>query len=366
VSWCLTLALIPSAVLLLCSCLVAARRWQAPALPGADVSPAAITALIPVRDEERNVAACLAGLLSSPGPIELLVIDDGSGDATPRIVAACLSAARNARLLRARELPPGWRGKVNALATAFDMVRTPWTLLVDADSRVQPEAPVRALAHARANGLAAVSLAARQEAGSFGEDLLVPPVFGLLDFLLGSWSRAAAGGPPVSSGQFLLVSTEALRAAGGFEAIREATLDDVALIRLLRGNGHRTGFVRAPELLSVRMYDGLRSALAGWRRNLAGFLGAEGATMLAILVLLMLPAATLAALAGAGQGTALAGAYLLGFAASAANRISGRQRVLAALLWPVECFVLAMVLALAWRDRRAGQLPPWKGREIRL
>jgi glycosyltransferase involved in cell wall biosynthesis len=352
---------------------VAVRRWRAPPLPALAPSSTpgeAITALVPVRDEEDNIGPCLACLLAADSPagepIEILVIDDGSIDATGEIVRSCFAGADSARLLPARPLPPGWRGKVNALATAFGAVQTPWTLLVDADARVGSAAPARALAHARRHGLAAVSLAARQEAASLGDDLLVPAVFGLLDFLLGSWRRAAAGGPAVSAGQFVLFSSQALRGAGGFEAIRDATLDDVALFKLLRARGHRTGFVRAPDLLSVRMYDGLRSALAGWRRNLAVFLGDNGALVAAVVATLTLPLATLAILAVATSPANLAAFYLLGLAASALNRLSGQQKVLTALLWPAECVVAAATLGLAWRDRRRGRLPLWKGREIRL
>ena len=323
-----------------------------------------------MRDEQANLADCLQGLLGLTGKPKIWIIDDGSTDGTAAIAADF--AARESRLhvVAARPLARGWRGKTNALASGLEFVESPWILLVDADSRLSPDSAARALAHAQHHGLDAVSLAATQVATKLGEDLLVPGVFWFLDALLGDWHTAATGGPAVAAGQFLLVRTDALHAAGGFAAIRGATLDDVELMRLLRDHGGRTGFVRAPDLLQVRMYDGGRAAAAGWRRNLAVILTGKGRVLGATLALL---AATLLApalalwptLTGAGSWSSI-GLYGSGVAASAINRWSGGQRIWTALLWPLEALRFGLVLGNAERDRRLGRLTPWKGRAIAL
>ena len=263
-----------------------------------------------------------------------------------------------------------WRGKTNALASGLEFVESPWVLLVDADSRLAPDSAARALAHAQRHGLDAVSLAATQVAARLGEDLLVPAVFWFLDALLGDWHIAATGGPAVAAGQFLLVRTGALHAAGGFAAIRGATLDDVALTTLLRNHGGRTGFVRAPDLLRVRMYDGGRAAAAGWRRNLAVILTGKarrlGATLALLAATLLAPAVAISQpLAWGGSWWSL-GVYGLGIVASALNRWSGGQRIWTAVLWPLEALQFGIVLCTAERDRRLGRLTPWKGRAIAL
>jgi cellulose synthase/poly-beta-1,6-N-acetylglucosamine synthase-like glycosyltransferase len=360
---------------LLAACLaVAWRRRTAPRLPPPTPDePVDATVLLPVRDEERNVEACLARLTRLDGAPPILVIDDGSRDHTRRLAEEAASLHRRLRVIDAGDLPAGWRGKVHALDKGLAQVGTSWALSTDADARLEPGALARARAHADAEGLDGVSLAARQIAGGWGEDLLVPGVFGLLDALLGDWHEAARGGPCIASGQFLLFRVRALHAAGGFERIRSATIDDVALFELLRSHGSRTGFVRAPEVLATRMYDDLSNAVSGWRRNFGAIFHGRERTWRLSLAVILAPWAGIFAVAAAFAGdalsasqaaTGLAGVFSLGSVSSAANRVSGGQRLAGALIWPVECLILAATLFLGRRDRRRGRLTSWKGRTL--
>jgi cellulose synthase/poly-beta-1,6-N-acetylglucosamine synthase-like glycosyltransferase len=354
--------------------LTAWRRWTAPRLPKPAAGSALdVTVLLPVRDEEKNVVACLERLIQLEGQPRVVVIDDGSSDGTRPLLEGLLARRVAIDVLDAPELPAGWRGKVNALHSGFRSVDSSWTLLVDADARLEPASLARAHAHAEAAGLDGVSLASRQMAGGWGEELLVPGVFGVLDALLGDWHEAARGGPCIASGQFILFRTEAFRAAGGFERIRGATIDDVALFEALRSHGSRTGFVRAPDLLAVRMYDGLAAAVTGWRRNFGAIFHRRDGVWLACLTVILAPCLALLVVAAAGVSGALAsasaevflaGVWAFGVASSAAVRVSGDQNVLAALAWPLECCVLGWTLVLARRDRRRGRLTTWKGRTI--
>jgi chlorobactene glucosyltransferase len=300
------------------------------------------------------------------------VIDDGSADSTAALVAERRGREPRLTLLQAGPLPAGWRGKVHALwvgthTPEAGAVTTPWLLLTDADARHAPELLARALAAAAEHRLDAVSVAGRQEARGLGENLLVPPVFALLDTLLGDW-RAAAGssGPAVASGQFLLLRRDPWEAAGGFTAIRNETLDDVAAVRLLRGHGGRTGFFRAPDLLQVRMYRGWSEACRGWRRNLGGLFGATPATALAALAILLLPPLALGLALLAGHRVEAALLWSAGAAASALFRSGSGHRTAWGLLYPCDALVLAAVLTLGAVDRRRGRLVSWKGREIRV
>jgi cellulose synthase/poly-beta-1,6-N-acetylglucosamine synthase-like glycosyltransferase len=352
----------------------ASRRRDAPSLPPFPDPPlaTAVTVLLPVRNEETHAAACIESLLRLRPPAELVVIDDASSDATAEIIDRWASRDRRVRRVDAPPLPAGWRGKVNGLRRGFEEVATPWTLLVDADARPAPGALARALAHAESESLDGVSLASRQDSGTLGEDLLVPGVFGLLDCLLGDWRIAATGGPCVASGQFLLFRTECFRAAGGFESIRTATIDDVALFEALRKRGGKTGFVRAVDQLQVRMYVSLRTAISGWRRNLAAIVGNRRSTTAAIAATLLAPLLALtvclvATLRGVpGAWSSCLAVYASGAAASWLNRASAGQRRPTAVLWPAECLLLAVTVLMARRDRRRGRLTSWKGRPVEL
>jgi chlorobactene glucosyltransferase len=330
-----------------------------------------VTVLLPVRDEEENVLPCLDGLLAQSARPRVRVIDDGSTDATAELVRGRLAAFPQLTLLAAGPLPEGWRGKVHALEVGAAGVRTPWLLCTDADTRHRPDALARSLAAAVVGGdarLDAVSLAGFQEAVGLAENLLTPAVFALLDLLLGDW-RAAAGevrGPAIANGQFILVRREVWEACGGFAPIRVETLDDLALVVRLRAHGYRTGFFRAPDLLSVRMYRGARETARGWRRNLGGLLGLRPGLAAATLAGLLLPPLAAAAELATGHPLAAGLLWLAGAAASILWRAGSGHAPAYGLLYPLDALTLAGVLLGGVADRRRGRLTKWKGRVIRF
>ena len=263
------------------------RRRQAPVLPNLPDSgapPPPTTILLPVRDEEANLAACAATLVAQGGAPALRIVDDGSTDRTAAILARIARDEPRVTALAARPPAPGWGGKVNALATGFAGVSTPWILLTDADTRHQPDLLARAHAAAAEHRLDALSLSGRQLTVGLGESLLTPAAYALLDLMLGDWRPFARGEGPtaIANGQYFLLKSSALRAIGGFAAISGDPLDDVALAGALRAGGFRVGFRRAGAALKVRMYEGfdcvlprLAPQLRPVRRRTAGS-GARG------------------------------------------------------------------------------------------
>jgi glycosyltransferase involved in cell wall biosynthesis len=330
-----------------------------------------VTVLLPVRDEEINVLPCLDSLLMQTAHPRVRVIDDGSTDATAALVRGRIAESPQLALLAAGPLPDGWRGKVHALEVGARGAETPWLLLTDADTRHHPEALARSLAAAGeldGHRLDAVSLAGFQEARGLAENLLTPAVFALLDLLLGDWPAVAGavGGPAIANGQYILVRREAWERCGGFAPIRAETLDDVALVVRMRAHGYSTGFFRAPDLLSIRMYRGAGETARGWRRNLGGLLGPRPGIAAATLAVLLVP--PLAATAELATGHPLAAGLLwaAGVAASALWRAGSGHRPAYGLLYPLDALTLAWVLASGVADRRRGRLANWKGRQIRL
>jgi cellulose synthase/poly-beta-1,6-N-acetylglucosamine synthase-like glycosyltransferase len=355
VSLSLSLALVLAAGLLGLALRTEEQRRTAPPLPPpSSVPPNTVTVLLPVRDERDNVLDCLETLLGQSARVR--VVDDGSTDGTREIVAK----RQDVELVDAGPLREGWRGKVHALRVGWQGVDTPWVLLTDADTRHDPGLLSRALAAAR--DLDAVSLAGTQECRSFGERLIIPAVFGLLDALLGDWQAAASGaGPAVANGQFILLRKEAWDAAGGFETVRNEPIDDVAIVTRLRQRGSRTAFFREPGL-RVRMYRGLGETWRGWRRNLGGIFGPRPQTLAAVLAVLLVPVFALAGFVAAGRWVEAALLWSAGAAASIVFRSGSAY----GLLYPLDAVLLAILLGLGAADRRRGRLASWKGREMRI
>jgi len=106
-----------------------------------------ISVLLPVRDGADTLCGALDSTLSSVGPsLEVLCVDDGSRDATPRILEEY--ARRDPRV---RVLARPARGIVPALQDAFGAARGRWIARMDADDEMHPErlAEQRALLEAR-------------------------------------------------------------------------------------------------------------------------------------------------------------------------------------------------------------------------
>jgi cellulose synthase/poly-beta-1,6-N-acetylglucosamine synthase-like glycosyltransferase len=346
--------------------LLALARRRAPLLPPPLAPAPPVAALLPVRDEEANVEACVTALLAQSAPVAVRVIDDGSTDATAAIAERLARADPRVELVRVTTPPaPGQSGKVNALAFGSRGVEATWLLGIDADARPAPDAVARALAAAQRENLDAVSLAARQRVASPGEALLTPLVMALLDALLGDWRRTARGeGEPVANGQFLLVRRAALEAIGGYPAIADQPLDDVALARRLVAGGFRVGFWRAREQLEVRMYDGFRATWRGWRRNLALIVGARPALAALAAALPLIPAATALVALAAGSRLAALIAWLGGVGASALARTGTGSSPAWGALYPFDATVLAGCLGGAVADRARGTISPWRGRAL--
>jgi len=170
----------------------------------------------------------------------------------------------------------------------------------------------------------------------------------------------------VANGQLILLRRTVWEQAGGFPTVRNETLDDVAIVRRLRETGRRTAFFRAPDLLRVRMYQGFREGVLGWRRNLGGLFGDRLGTVAVVLATLLVPPLALAAELLTGQWMAAAVLWGSGVAASALLRSGSRHTPAWSLLYPCDALLLAAVLALGVRDKRRGRLTSWKGREIKV
>jgi glycosyltransferase involved in cell wall biosynthesis len=98
------------------------------------VTAPAISVVMPVRDGERFLREALDSILTQTlSELELIVVDDGSVDATPRILEEV--AQRDARL-RVRRQEPG--GLTAALNVGCSLARAPLIARMDADDVMLP------------------------------------------------------------------------------------------------------------------------------------------------------------------------------------------------------------------------------------
>ena len=216
--------------------------------PSSPVDLSEITVLIPARDEAAVIGTTVAALRAQGPGLRIVVIDDQSTDGT-----ADLARAAGAEVIPGAPLGAGWVGKLWALEQGRRVVRTPITLLVDADIELRPGLVPALLARRAADGRQLVSLMAVLETRTVWERLLIPAFvyfFKLLyPFRLANSANrivaAAAGG-------CVLVDTLMLERIGGFGSLRDALIDDCALARRVKDAGGRTWVGLTHSAISLR------------------------------------------------------------------------------------------------------------------
>jgi chlorobactene glucosyltransferase len=127
-----------------------------------------VSIVVPARNERRNVERCLRSMLGTRYPrLEVFLIDDHSDDGTGEIARAIAASDARLRVLQSPPLPPGWLGKQWACATGARDSHGDILLFADADTEQAPDLLPRAVNAMRALGADLLSVAGRQELGTF-------------------------------------------------------------------------------------------------------------------------------------------------------------------------------------------------------
>ena len=228
-----------------------------------------VSILLPVKNEEVNLQACLDRLLNQDyQPREIIVINDHSIDRTGEILSRYRQLYTNEiRVIEASRVPPGWTGKNWALAQGFPLARGDWLLFTDADTRHEPWSLSSALAHAEGKDLDLLTLAPRCLTGGFWEKVLQPTAMALM----GLWFPFTTVNHPASplsfgNGQYLLIREKAYQAIGGHEKVKEAFLEDFALVREAKKSRLRIECAIGTAIYGTRMYRSFLGIWQGWRR----------------------------------------------------------------------------------------------------
>ncbi len=232
-----------------------------------------LTVIVPARNEEDCIGACLQSLVSQSEEIfalgtewELVVVNDHSSDRTAEIARGFAGVT----MLEAGKLEPGWTGKANAVWTAARRARGRWLLFTDADTVHEPGSLRRAIHEAERHKVGMLSYSPRQVVSGLAQRTLMPLVF----------SELALAYPPnkvsdpgeriaAANGQFLLVEREAYRRLGGHAAVADKVLEDVELAFAAKRRRIGLRFRYAEDAVSTRMYRSTAAMVEGWSKNLA-------------------------------------------------------------------------------------------------
>jgi chlorobactene glucosyltransferase len=236
-----------------------------------------VSVLVPARNEAMNIDRCIRSLLRQDyASFEILVLDDGSTDATPELLRRLvMDSGGKVRVVQGEPLPDGWHGKSWACSQLGRLAKGELLLFTDADTMHEPDALRRTVGAMEASGADMLSLMPHQELGSFWEKLVVPLVHVILMCYLPLRmvrnSRRAAF--CFANGQFILFRRQFYDLINGHAAVRDAIVEDVWLCRSVKKAGGTVVAFNGTDIVSCRMYHNFKEIWEGFSKNLFAALG---------------------------------------------------------------------------------------------
>lgn len=234
-----------------------------------------VSVIIPARNEEQRVKACLEAVLAQDYPrFEVIVVDDRSEDRTAEIVEGLARTDDRVRRVRGKPLPSGWAGKCHAIHQGVEMAEGTWLLMLDTDTYLEPHCLSATVQDAIAKEVDLYTLIFEAQCQSFWEKVCQPLFF---QFILMAMPLHKVNDPEgkeaAAPGPFLLFRRSTYEAIGGHAGMKDEVVEDLRLAQRIKEEGYRLHVVNAVPLATSRRRIGLKEIWHGWSRVLYSGLG---------------------------------------------------------------------------------------------
>lgn len=321
-----------------------------------------VSVIVPARNEEATLPALLASLrVSDTTPAEVIVVNDGSTDAT-----AAVAAEFGATVLTSSRLPAEWTGKnwacqQGAIAAAADVL-----LFLDADTRFVGDGYRRAAGYfSRLPANAALSILPYHRTERWYEELSF--YFNIL-IAMGAGGFSGLGAPRLF-GQSLMLRKDLYLRAGGHRSVRGEVIEGPPFVAQVKAAGGVARTLGGRDALEMRMFPrGAAQMIESWRRGSSAGAGSSSGAVLALSILWLGGSALAAILLVAAPGLSWRlriACYLL-FAVQA--RRHGRQVGSfcwpTALIYPVPLLFFFVIFGQSGWRRLWKRPAAWKGRAV--
>ena len=234
-------------------------------------NPPLVSVVIPARNEARNIERCLRSVLSNDYPrFEVVVVNDGSTDATGDIAQSIAATDNRARVIETQGLPEGWFGKQWACETGAHATSGEIILFADADTTQSSDLITRSVNAMLRRNADLFSVLGRQELGTFWERLIQPQIFTIMSVRYGgteSITRSRFVKDKIANGQCLFVRRSTYEEFGGHSLVKSHVADDMMLAQRYFARGRRVVLEEGIHQLSTRMYTSLGELVRGWGKN---------------------------------------------------------------------------------------------------
>ncbi len=261
-----------------------ALAQQPPVSEGSESDLPKVTLIIPVRNEEENIAAVLQDAYAQRYPralLEVIVVDDHSEDPTASIAKGMIRTWPQLQVIDSNGT-----GKKAAIGTGVEAATGELILLTDGDVRFGPDRVAVVANYFRQASCDLLVLPVVTTGSGFIGRVQEDEQMALLGVTMGT---AALGKPVLAYGANLAFAREAFLAVGGYKEDRYASGDDIFLMRRMAQAGRAVGSLFRPEVV---VHTAAEPTLAGawrqrvrWAGKMRGVL--DTSTWLALVVLLL-------------------------------------------------------------------------------
>ena len=355
------------AVLVLCVLGLAAGALLLRSVPFASVSPLTrrhrISVIIPARNEAKNLPRLIASLQAADcAELDVIVVDDGSTDATSEVAAQA-----GATVLQGASLPAGWTGKTWACTQGAEIAQGELFLFLDADTWLAPEGLHRLLS-------AWEKFSGQRVALSWLPFHLMKAPYEQLSIFFNLLMAFGAGGfgaigKPKLFGQNLLISRELYVASGGHRAVRSRILENLAMAERIDAIAGRCVCFGGRETIHVRMFpEGFAQLCESWKKAFADGATASGPAVLAISIVWLSALCTVFLLLCFAPWPLCALAVLLYLSAVVQvflfARQVGKYSFITALLYPASLVFFFGLFSSSLLNRALHRQVSWRGRRV--
>jgi len=229
-----------------------------------------ISVLVPARNEEANIGKCVSDLLAQDYPdYQLIVLDDNSTDRTWEILQDLASKDTRLKLIKGKPLPDDWLGKHWACQQLSEEADGEMLLFIDADTMHEPDMLRSTAAAMKGEDAALISVLPHQIVVTWSEMLSIPAFYlGMLCGVPIGLTRLQRN-PLLFAclGQFLIFRRDAYLASGGYAAVRQNVVDDLAIGRRINAMRLRYCLLDGYRHISCRMYSNLDQVWKGLTKS---------------------------------------------------------------------------------------------------
>lgn len=331
-----------------------------------------ISVMVPARNEEENIRACLEYLLDQDYEnYEILVMNDNSTDRTGEILDEMAREYPRLKIYNGAPLKKGWFGKPYALQQLSRYAGGEYFLFSDADTIHSRTSLSFCMTNALYHKADLVSAYPRELIGTLGEVMNVSAMYIMTTIIMPlpaidyiKWKQAS-----FCLGQYFFVKADVFNNIDGFEDVKHEITEDVAFGKAVKVRGYKTKFLDAQPHVACQMYKSFSESFKGIGKNVYNAVGRNVFLLMGIifLVLVFIDYPVLRLVYGIIRGDvpwSISLSVFLFFLMWLLNVIDRKLPLYSVFLYPFQYFnVLVMALYFTFQFR-FGKGIVWKNRTM--